>query len=174
MKNLLLLFLLLNPAFSFAQFDWAVTIDSTFINQLKKIKYFKLTDTTFKIDDIYIVEKIYFNFGESKVLKEESKQSIDSLVLFLKENPNLTIEIGAHLNPINSADNTMKTEKINEQRALSIKKELTKQGVKKKQLKTKGYILQTGFTWKNDQLMEDFKKLPYSHRRIELKILKTE
>jgi outer membrane protein OmpA-like peptidoglycan-associated protein len=153
---------------------------------LKASQTFRLTDTVFNVGDVFIAEKIYFDFDQWNI-RIESYPQLDSISDFLKKNKTIVLEIGSHLSGRGTNDYITK---IAINRAKAIKKHLVKSGVKSKVMKIMGYChrfpqnegeLQT----ERDlirSLSEEEARLYYEKmdkeqrmsRRIELKILKVD
>ena len=83
----------------------------------------------------FILKNIYYDFDEKK-LRPVSKTTLDSLVTFLKENPAIIIELGAH------TDNKGKPAyniKLSQGRAESVVKYLISSDIDPQRLIAKGY-----------------------------------
>lgn len=88
------------------------------------------------MDGSFVIENIEYEFN-SYNLTPAAKQSIDeSLMKVLLENPDLKIEIGSHTDNIGSDDYNRK---LSQQRAESVVKYLTSNGIDSKRLVAKGY-----------------------------------
>ena len=88
-----------------------------------------------KIGEKVIMRNIFFDL-DAYALKPESKVELNKLIVFLKENPTLQIEIGGH------TDNTGSTEhnkKLSDDRSQSVEDYLTKNGINPKLITSKGY-----------------------------------
>lgn len=81
------------------------------------------------------VESIYFDFASAK-LKEESKGSLDSLILVLKDNPTISIELGAHSDDVGEDKFNMK---LSQDRATSVVNYIVSKGVNSSRVEAKGY-----------------------------------
>ena len=88
------------------------------------------------------INNIFFKFGSSE-LTPESSAALDDLVKLLNDNPNITIEIGAHTDMVGTeeANNLLST-----QRAQSVVNYLLKAGVEKERLTPRGYGKSTPVT----------------------------
>ena len=84
------------------------------------------------------IENIYFETG-SAVLKPESFRSLNALIGFLKEYPNVVVEIGGHTDNVGSA--TL-NEALSEGRAFAVAEYVISQGINAQRVVSKGY----GFT----------------------------
>jgi len=87
------------------------------------------------IDKPVVVENIFYDFDKA-TLRPESKEALDQLIKLLNENPNVTIELGAHTDRKGS-------EKYNEglaqRRAQSVVDYLIEAGIDAERLTAKGY-----------------------------------
>ena len=84
------------------------------------------------------IENIYFETGKAS-LKPESFRSLNALVQFLNEYPNVRVEIGGHTDNVGSA---AVNERISQERALSVAEYVVAQGIPAHRVVSKGY----GFT----------------------------
>ncbi len=86
--------------------------------------------------EIHIFGKVQFDTGSSNVAKK-SEPILDDMAKVLKDHPEFkSVEIGGHTDDTGPKE---VNEKLSEQRAESVKKELIKRGVSADRLKTKGY-----------------------------------
>jgi outer membrane protein OmpA-like peptidoglycan-associated protein len=83
------------------------------------------------------IENIYFETGRA-ALKPESFRSLNALILFLNEYPNVRVEIGGHTDNVGSA---AINDKISEERALSVAEYVISQGIPSHRIVSKGYGL---------------------------------
>src|SRR5574344_1803610 len=81
------------------------------------------------------MNNIFFKFGSAE-LTPESSAGLDELVELLKDNPNITIEIGAHTDFVGSDETNLL---LSGQRAKSVVDYLTVKGIEKDRLSSKGY-----------------------------------
>ncbi|MBQ0030399.1 MAG: OmpA family protein [Bacteroidales bacterium] len=81
------------------------------------------------------LDNIFFEFGKATLTKESDK-SLDKLVALLNDNPNITIEIGAHTDRVGSAEGNLE---LSGQRARSVVDYLVKKGIESDRLTAKGY-----------------------------------
>lgn len=81
------------------------------------------------------MNNIFFKFGSAE-LTEESSAGLDDLVRLLQDNPNITIEIGAHTDYV-GAEETNRV--LSQQRAQAVVSYLSLHGVEKERLTAKGY-----------------------------------
>lgn len=109
-----------------------------------------------------ILDNIYFNFGSS-VLKAESNDVLKELFFLLTSNPNLKVEIAGHTDNVGSHEFNMK---LSEDRATSIKKELSSLGVADTQMIAKGYGETQPFATNDSE--EEGREL---NRRIEILVI---
>ncbi len=137
------------------------------------------------------LDNIFFEFGKA-TLTPESSTALDKLVKILNDNPNITIEIGAHTDRIGSADGNLQ---LSGKRAQSVVDYLIKKGIEAERLTAKGYgktqpvtvdksiqkkynFLKVGDTLDEDfieaMLNDEQKDLADSiNRRTEFRVLKT-
>ncbi len=109
----------------------------------------------------FVLNNVLFETG-SAVLKAESKQELDRLIKFLKDNPQVSGEIDGHTD---NAGNAEANKKLSEERAKSVFEYLTKAGITPERLAYKGF----GDTQpKGDNKTEEGKA---TNRRIEFKVL---
>lgn len=85
--------------------------------------------TAFKLD------KVYFNLGQAVILKESYEQ-LDHLAAYLKENPELKIQIEGHTD--NQGDPAA-NQKLSIERAFNVRQYLIEKGVEGKRIRFKGY-----------------------------------
>jgi peptidoglycan-associated lipoprotein len=81
------------------------------------------------------MENIFYKFGSAE-LTPESSAELDGLVTLLNDNPNITIEIGAHTDYVGSEEANIK---LSQQRAQSVVDYLTAKGIAPDRLTSKGY-----------------------------------
>lgn len=83
------------------------------------------------------IEHIYFETGKAE-LKPKSFKSLNALVLFLNEYPNVTVEISGHTDNVGSASINLT---ISEQRARSVANYVISMGIPAPRVVSKGYGL---------------------------------
>jgi peptidoglycan-associated lipoprotein len=136
------------------------------------------------------MNNIFYEFGSAK-LTPESTDGLNDLVKLLNDNPNITIEIGAHTDHIGSEEANMK---LSHERAMSVVNYLTEHGIEPARITPKGYgestpvvpdrqlVIKYRFLKVNVPLTEEFiAKLNSEqqeiakqiNRRTEFKVLKT-
>ena len=81
------------------------------------------------------IENIFFETGKSK-LKEESFRSLNALVEFFQEYPNVKVEIGGHTDNVGSA---VTNKRLSQERAKSVALYIIEQGISKDRFQAKGY-----------------------------------
>ena len=137
-----------------------------------------------------LIDNIFYEFNKATLLPE-SQKALDSLVILLNENPNITIELSAHTD-YKGPD--AYNEYLSQQRAESCVKYLIAHGIAADRLTPKGYGEQSPkvirrkvaerYPWlkENDKLTEDFilKLKPDQqetanalNRRTEFRVLRT-
>ncbi|MDE6422076.1 MAG: OmpA family protein, partial [Muribaculaceae bacterium] len=82
-----------------------------------------------------VVENIFYDFDKA-TLRPESKTALDEMAQMLRENPNVTIEMGAHTDRKGSDEYN---EKLSERRAQSVVEYLIAAGIAADRLSPKGY-----------------------------------
>ncbi|MCQ2360098.1 MAG: OmpA family protein [Paludibacteraceae bacterium] len=136
------------------------------------------------------MDNIFYEFGSAK-LTPDSYKGLDALVKLLNDNPNITIEIGAHTDYVGSDESN---KKLSEERAKSVTDYLFEKGIEKERLTAVGYgetepvvpdkplVRQNRFLKVGVPLTEEFiknltpeqqEKANQINRRTEFKVLKT-
>lgn len=87
------------------------------------------------VDKPVVVENIFYDFDKA-TLRPESKEALDQLIKLLNENPNVTIELGAHTDRKGSDEYN---EKLAQRRAQSVVDYLIEAGIDNERLTAKGY-----------------------------------
>lgn len=87
------------------------------------------------IDKPQVVENIFYDFDRAS-LRDESKQALDEMVEMLRDNPNVTIEMGSHTDRIGNAEYNMG---LSDRRAKSVVDYLVGAGIDAERLTWKGY-----------------------------------
>lgn len=117
-------------------------------------------------DNVLTINNIYFEFNSAE-LKTESKEILNKLAAFLKENPDARVELGAHTDAVGKASYNLN---LSQKRANSCVKYLISQGVTKSNLIGKGYgetkILNGCIEW--NSCSEEENKV---NRRVEVTFL---
>ncbi len=131
-----------------------------------------LSDTVYTFEkDLYIkpitkaskiiLQNILFDFDSWK-LKSASYSELDKLVLFLKNNPKVKIEVGGHTDNKGSSDYNME---LSEKRAKAVAEYIISKGIDPQRVSYKGY----GYTQPiADNSTEEGRRL---NRRTEIKII---
>jgi outer membrane protein OmpA-like peptidoglycan-associated protein len=78
---------------------------------------------------------LYFDFGSDK-LKIESAPAIEQLVKYLKENPNVKIQVEGHTDNIGTSTANLT---LSEKRASTVKNDIVKNGIGTERLNIKGF-----------------------------------
>lgn len=136
------------------------------------------------------MDNIFYEFGSAK-LTPESYKGLDALVKLLNDNPNITIEIGAHTDYVGSDE---ANKKLSEERAKSVTDYLFEKGIEKERITAVGYgetepvvpdkplVRHNRFLKVGVPLTEEFiksltpeqqEKANQINRRTEFKVLKT-
>ena len=137
-----------------------------------------------------VIENIFYDFDKA-TLRPESKKALDEMIKMLNDNPNVTIELGAHTD---RKGTDKYNEKLAQRRAQSVVDYLIAGGIAADRLEAKGYgesvpktinkkmAKQFDFLKEGDVLTEDFilKLTPEQqeiadqiNRRTEFKVLRT-
>ncbi|MCM1311397.1 MAG: OmpA family protein [Bacteroides sp.] len=137
-----------------------------------------------------LIDNIFYEFDKAD-LTPESTDALDKLVVMMTENPNITIELGAHCD---YRGNDAYNERLSQRRAESVVNYLIDHGIKKERLTAMGYgesrpkvirkkLTETyKFLNENDTLTENYiKARPEEeqeicnalNRRTEFKVLRT-
>ena len=137
-----------------------------------------------------VIENIFYDFDEA-TLRPESKKALDEMIKMLNDNPNVTIELGAHTD---RKGTDQYNERLASRRAQSVVDYLIAGGIKADRLEAKGYgesvpktinkkmAKQYDFLNEGDVLTEEFilnltpeqqKIADQINRRTEFKVLRT-
>jgi outer membrane protein OmpA-like peptidoglycan-associated protein len=108
------------------------------------------------------LNNIFFDTDKSE-LRKESFLELDGLIIALKENPRIKIEIGGHTDNVGNDDKNLE---LSVNRAKAVMDYLIKKGITKERLLFKGYGESEPIASNNT---EDGKQL---NRRVEIKIIK--
>lgn len=82
-----------------------------------------------------LIDNIFYEFDRAS-LTPESSNALDELVQLLKDNPNVTIELGAHCDYKGNDDYNLR---LSQQRAESVVSYLSSHGIEKARLTARGY-----------------------------------
>ncbi len=82
-----------------------------------------------------VVENIFYDFDKA-VLRDESKVALDSMVILLKEHPNIVVEMASHTDRVGS---DKYNQGLSQRRAQSVVDYLIENGIPKERLKPTGY-----------------------------------
>ena len=105
------------------------------IPNLEDSKDFNINFTLNSVSKPVKMNNIFYEFGSAK-LTPESTDGLNDLVKLLNDNPNITIEIGAHTDFVGSDEANMK---LSLERAMSVVNYLTKHGIEPARITAKGY-----------------------------------
>ena len=133
---------------------------------------FSFSDTTFVVGSIHTMPPFEENSRWLQLEIERMDKVYDTIVDFLKRNPQLTIEFGIHMDVRGSAEYN---QAFSDRRARYVREDLLKRGVSEKQVTVVGYgetkpIYDKAFI-ENLTAEEAKEEAHYVNRRIELKIL---
>ncbi len=82
-----------------------------------------------------IIENIFYDFDKA-VLRDESKLALDSMVMLLKDHPNIVIEMASHTDRVGSEKYN---QGLSQRRAQSVVDYLIENGIPRERLKPAGY-----------------------------------
>ena len=82
-----------------------------------------------------IIENIFYDFDKA-TLRPESKEALDAVVVMLRDNPHVSIEMGSHTDRMGSDEYNMA---LSERRAKSVVDYLVSAGIPADRLTWKGY-----------------------------------
>ena len=157
---------------------------------LEDSKMFPIHFTLASLSKPVGLDNIFFEFGKA-TLTDASSTALDKLVKVLNDNPNITIEIGAHTDRVGSADGNLQ---LSGKRAQSVVDYLIKKGIEAERLTAKGYgktqpvvvdkVLQKKYSFLKvgdvldeeyiETLTDEQKEIADSiNRRTEFRVLKT-
>lgn len=98
------------------------------------LKVLQLKNET-KKDSLTIVENIYYNYGEYKILPEAEK-TLDKVINIMKNDPQLVIELSSHTDSRSSFEYNMK---LSQQRAKAAVDYILAHGISRDRISGKGY-----------------------------------
>ena len=160
------------------------------VDSVKESKVYDLQFPLASISAPVLIDNIFYAFDKATLLPE-SKNALDSLILMLNENPNITIELSAHTDYRGAEDYN---KKLSQKRAESVVKYLINHGIAADRLTAVGYgeekpktirrKVAERYPWlkENDVLTEEFilklkpeqqKTANALNRRTEFKVLRT-
>ena len=105
------------------------------VPDIEESKEFPVNFTLTSVNKPVKMENIFYKFGSAE-LTPESSAGLDALVTLLNDNPNVTIEIGAHTDYVGTDEANIK---LSEERAQAVVNYLTAKGIEKDRLTAKGY-----------------------------------
>lgn len=114
-----------------------------YLNEKGELSTFNLSKTKSFQNDFHLpsagkpvkIDNIFFDFGKH-TLTSSSEEALGGLVKMLEDNPNITIEIGAHTDMVGSDELNLR---LSARRAQSVVDFLIKSGIEKERLTAKGY-----------------------------------
>ena len=160
------------------------------VEPVKKSEEYVLQFPLASITAPVLIDNIFYDFDKA-TLRPESASALDELVVLLKENPNVTIELSAHTDYKGSAEYN---KRLSQRRAESVVKYLTEHGIENERLTPVGYGKEMPkmirkkvaerypFLKENDVLTEEYvKTLKHAeqeqcnqlNRRTEFRVLRT-
>ena len=105
------------------------------VEPVKKSEEYVLQFPLASITAPVLIDNIFYDFDKA-TLRPESASALDELVVLLKENPNVTIELSAHTDYKGSAEYN---KQLSQRRAESVVKYLTEHGIENERLTPVGY-----------------------------------
>ena len=105
------------------------------VGPVKKSEEYVLQFPLASITAPVLIDNIFYDFDKA-TLRPESTTALDELVVLLKENPNVTIELSAHTDYKGSAEYN---KRLSQRRAESVVKYLTEHGIENERLTPVGY-----------------------------------
>lgn len=105
------------------------------VGPVKKSEEYVLQFPLASITAPVLIDNIFYDFDKA-TLRPESASALDELVVLLKENPNVTIELSAHTDYKGSAEYN---KRLSQRRAESVVKYLTEHGIENERLTPVGY-----------------------------------
>ena len=105
------------------------------VEPVKKSEEYVLQFPLASITAPVLIDNIFYDFDKA-TLRPESTTALDELVVLLKENPNVTIELSAHTDYKGSAEYN---KRLSQRRAESVVKYLTEHGIENERLTPVGY-----------------------------------
>jgi outer membrane protein OmpA-like peptidoglycan-associated protein len=115
-----------------------------------------------EVGQVVRLNNIFFETAKA-ILKPESYPELDRIVDFLKENPEIEIEIARHTDNVGKADYNLK---LSKDRAQAVADYLVQNGTQSSRLIVKGYGLTRPIAFNNDE------ECKARNRRVEFQILK--
>lgn len=155
-------YLLLGTSKGFMNYKQEITADSTDENR-DYVLQFPLSSATKPV----LIDNIFFDFDKA-TLRPESASALDELVSLLNDNPNVTIELGAHCD-YKGQDSY--NERLSQARAETVVDYLKKHGIAADRLTAKGYGESTPKTVTR-KMAEQYKFLSEGQKLTEAFILK--
>lgn len=153
---------------NYGRFDKKLELETKGIKKPKTLNMQDIGLNMLITKEPLIVKNIYYDFDKA-ILKREAKQSIDtSLLLLLKENPQIVIEISSHTD---SVGNNEYNKKLSQDRAESVVAHLIRKGIDKKRLVAKGYGEEKPIAPNSNPDGSDNEEGRQRNRRTEFKIL---
>lgn len=108
----------------------------------------EITDTTFvwqivmdkaevgkEITQLYQINPIYYNLDRSEI-RNDASEELEKIVQFLRDNTNVSIELGSHTD---SRGSVPYNQKLSQRRAESAVRYIVQRGIDQKRIKAKGY-----------------------------------
>ncbi len=89
----------------------------------------------YKVDQIFRLENIYYDFDKWNI-RPDAATELDKVVIFLKENPGITVELGSHTD---SRGSFKYNERLSDRRAKSAVDYIISRGIDKGRITANGY-----------------------------------
>jgi outer membrane protein OmpA-like peptidoglycan-associated protein len=124
----------------------------------------------FTIDKPILIKNVLYDFNKAS-LREESKLVLDTLVIVLKDNPKIKVELASHTDSIGS---TKYNDKLSQERAQSCVDYIISKGVEQNRIYAKGYGKRIPIAPNSLPNGKDNPAGRQLNRRTEFKVLKVE
>lgn len=89
----------------------------------------------YKVNDIFTVNKVYYDFDKSNI-RTDAKPVLDKVVNFLNDNPSLVVELGAHTD---ARGRSAYNQKLSQSRAQSVVDYIVERKIDASRITAKGY-----------------------------------
>lgn len=87
------------------------------------------------VERIFKIDKVYYDLAKWNIRTDAAKE-LDKVVVFLKENPTITVELGSHTDSRGTDDYNLD---LSTKRAISAREYIVLQGIKESRITGKGY-----------------------------------
>lgn len=135
---------------------------------------FSLTDTALKVGSYYRTYNMHFHLGKAELLPQ-CFPHIDSIVLFLSNNPTVKLEISYHSDSRSCKQQEIMSSKLYEARAQSIANYFVSKGIDANRFVSKGYgcakLLIKDVELGKLKTLEEIEAAHQKNRRVEFTII---